>query len=48
MEQALAKSSSVSSKEVWITGRFDEAARKEFEGRGWKVIENAEDKLMKK
>ena len=47
MDQALAKNATVTSKEVWITGRFDGAARKEFEQRGWKVVENAENSLTK-
>lgn len=34
-------------KEIWITGQFDEHARAQFENAGWKVIENAEDTLLK-
>lgn len=34
-------------KEIWITGQFDEQARAQFENAGWKVIENAEDTLLK-
>jgi hypothetical protein len=48
MDHALAKNSSTSSKEVWITGRFDDAARNEFDARRRKVIENAEGKLTNK
>jgi hypothetical protein len=48
MEQVLAKDASVTSKELWIAGRFDDVAKNEFEGRGWKVIENANNRLLKK
>ena len=47
IEQAFAEDASVSTKEVWITGRFDEAARRAFEQHGWAVIENATERLIK-
>ena len=37
----------VKQKEVWIAGRFDKHARAQFEKNGWKIIENADDTLLK-
>ena len=37
----------ISKKEVWVAGRFDENARKQFESIGWVVVENADDTLLK-
>lgn len=33
--------------EIWITGIFDEVSQKEFQSRGWKVINDATEMLMK-
>ena len=38
----------ISAKELWITGKFDKMARKNFESNGWKVTENANDILLEK
>lgn len=35
-------------KELWINGRVDPVARKALESRGWKVMENVGNKLVKK
>ena len=35
------------SKEIWIAGKFDTQARAKFENKGWKVVENADDVLLK-
>ena len=37
-----------STKELWITGKMEKAARANFESHGWKVTENADDILIKK
>ena len=34
-------------KEIWITGKFDNDARKQFKDYGWSVIDNAEENLAK-
>ena len=36
-----------SKKEVWVAGRFDEHTRKQLEKTGWKVVEDADDTLLK-
>lgn len=36
----------VSARELWITGKMDKTARKNFESYGWKVTENANDILI--
>ncbi len=46
-ETELKKVSKVSEKEIWITGQFDQHSRKQFEERGWKVIDHAEKSLIK-
>jgi hypothetical protein len=48
IDNGIKKIPGVSGKEMWITGKFDEAARKQFEAKGWKVEENANDRLIKK
>lgn len=39
--------SQTTKKEVWVAGRFDKHVRAQFEKNGWKIIENAEDVLLK-
>ncbi len=46
-ETELGKVSKVSEKEIWVTGKFDKNARKQFEDHGWKVFDNAEESLVK-
>ena len=46
-EAALKEVSKVSEKEIWVTGKFDKNARKQFEDHGWKVFDNAEESLVK-
>ena len=45
-ETELGKVSKVSAKEIWVTGKFDKNARKQFEIHGWKVFDNAEAGLV--
>lgn len=42
------KKAGVIGKELWITGRVDESARTMFKDSGWKVVQNAQERLMKK
>lgn len=46
-EKALAKGGSAGSRELWVTGRFDTAAREAFAARGWKIVEEARGQLTK-
>jgi hypothetical protein len=46
-ESSLKESKDVTGKELWITGKIDKTARDHFEGRGWKITENANDILLK-
>jgi len=47
-ETTINKMNGVSGKELWITGKFDQTARTHFEGKGWKLKENANAILLKK
>jgi hypothetical protein len=38
----------IKSKELWVDGWVDIEARKALEGRGWIVVEQASETLMKK
>lgn len=46
-ESKIAGMKGLSGKEVWISGRFGEAARAGFEASGWKVKEDAGLVLLK-
>ncbi len=46
-EAELQKTKKVKGKEVWVAGKFDESAAAPFENRGWKIVEDAEDTLLK-
>jgi hypothetical protein len=48
VSDAIEQKTGVAGKEIWVTGTVDPAARKVLERRGWKVEENAWDKLKKK
>jgi hypothetical protein len=45
---SMLKKDGVTGKELWITGRVDEAARPMFKDSGWQVVENAYERIMKK
>ena len=46
-EAALQQVQGVKGKEYWITGKIDPEARKVLSAHGWKVMENANKKLVK-
>ena len=46
-EATLARMQGVKRREYWVAGRIDAALRKYFSGRGWRVTENANKKLIK-
>lgn len=46
-EQALDVDDVAISKELWLSGRIDPAARKQFEAHGWKVHAQVNDTLLK-
>lgn len=48
IEADVAKIADVSGKEVWISGKMDDTARKAWEARGWKIIQDANKKIFKK
>jgi hypothetical protein len=48
VESDVAKIADVSGKEVWISGKMDDAARKVWESRGWKIVQDANKKIFKK
>ena len=45
IENSIKKMGGASGKELWITGEIEKTARDMFEAMGWKVIENAKDRL---
>lgn len=45
LERELARLNGVTAREMWFTGRVDDAARTMFEAYGWSVTENADQKL---
>lgn len=45
LEGELARLDGVTAREMWFTGRVDDAARKMFEAYGWSVTENADQRL---
>ena len=47
-ETAVGKMGGISGKEIWITGKFEKAARENFERNGRKVFDNAAEKLYQK
>ena len=47
LAEVLKNSGAITGKELWIEGRVDPVARKALEGRGWKVVEQAAEKLIK-
>jgi len=47
-ETTISKMNGVSGKELWTTGKFNQTARTHFEGKGWKLKENANAILLKK
>lgn len=46
-EKTISQMTDVSGKELWITGKFDKAARASFESKGWKVKDSAGTLLFK-
>ena len=48
VEIDVAKLSDVSGKEVWISGKMDDTARKVWESKGWKIVQDANNKIFKK
>ena len=46
-ETGLNEFKDVKKKEVWVTGEFDQKAKKHFEDRGWNIIEHSEKNLIK-
>jgi hypothetical protein len=38
----------IKGKELWITGTVDPQARSALEGKGWKVEDKIQDRLLKK
>ncbi|NNC68461.1 MAG: hypothetical protein HKN83_10560 [Gammaproteobacteria bacterium] len=46
-ENELNKISKPPSKEILVTGKFDDVSKKQFENNGWKVVNNAEIALLK-
>ncbi len=38
----------ISGKELWITGTIDPLARRVLEGKGWKMEDSIQDRLLKK
>ncbi len=48
IEIDVAKLPDVSGKEVWISGKMEDTARKAWESRGWKIFQDANDKIFKK
>lgn len=45
LDTELAKLNGVTAREMWFTGRVDDAARKMFEASGWVITENANERL---
>ena len=45
IESSIKKMGGASGKELWITGEIEKTARDMFEAMGWKVMENAKDRL---
>jgi hypothetical protein len=48
VENDVAELSGVSAKEVWISGKIDDTARKVWESKGWKIVQDANNKIFKK
>ena len=48
LEKDVAKLSDVSGKEVWISGKMDDTARQIWESKGWKIVQDANDKIFTK
>jgi len=46
LEKDLGNLPGTTGKELWISGRMDEGARAQFEQRGWKIQDDAENKLF--
>jgi hypothetical protein len=48
VENDVAELSGVSAKEVWITGKIDDTARNVWESKGWKIVQDANNRIFKK
>lgn len=47
LDDGLRKAGGVSEKELWLTGRVDTSAQEMLRASGWKVVEKANERLMK-